>query len=210
MGWSNAGWLSDDGGWYKNAVVAAATTTWNPADKNAGITLSNGNLTATNPATSTFISARAIASHSTGKYYYELHSDVQNTFNFPGVGNATGPLSNFAGSDANSVGWVANGNVFINNVAVTGIQTFVQGDTCCIAVDLGNSKIWFRTNGGNWNNDVIANQNPATNTGGISISGLAAGPYFPMLTQHDPLDKNTANFGATAYAQTAPSGFGNW
>jgi hypothetical protein len=64
---------------YNISIVSGggSTTTWNPSDKDPGITLSNGNLTATSSTTlancsvSGYCSVRAIASHSTGKFYYE-------------------------------------------------------------------------------------------------------------------------------------------
>jgi hypothetical protein len=37
-----------------------------------------------------------------------------------------------------------------------------------------------------------------------------AGPYFPAISLHDTGEVNTANFGATAYAEAVPAGFGNW
>jgi len=206
--------------WQSRAQVAisaggGASTTWNPADKNAAFDLTNGNLTATVNVDTTYVSVRAIASNSSGKHYYELTlTGVVNAANMiTGIANSTESLTGFCGQSTNSIGYQASGGVvYINGSPTTGspIQTSVESDVLCVAVDLGNSKIWYRTNGGNWNNDVIGNQNPATNTGGISISGLAAGPYFPCASGHSHFDAWTANFGGSAYAQTPPSGFGNW
>jgi hypothetical protein len=66
----------------------------------------------------------------------------------------------------------------------------------------------IRVDAGNWNNSGTAN--PAIGAGGISISSLNAGPYFAAISQHDTTEVSTANFGATAYAETVPAGFGNW
>ncbi len=198
--------------WLPLIQIAAATTTWNPSDKNANITLSNGNLTATNTFVVAFQSLRAVAAHSIGKYYFESHIDAMTATTVYGIGNATASLSNFTGSDLNSIGWNPNGGDIYLNGSNFGpnIQGAVTGDTVSIAVDMGNTKIWFRTNGGNWNNDVIGNQNPATNTGGINFSTMNAGPWLPMGTFTANGNANTADFGATAYAQSVPSGFGNW
>lgn len=216
MGWSNAGWRSDQGGWYKNAS-SASFAIWDSAAKGPDIVLSGSPLlTATQPSTANFESVRATKSALTGKYYFEFLSVAHGTFDSCGISNATfNVASTFLGGDVNGISYLADGRVFINSVNFITIQSFAQGNTVCIATDLDNSKIWFRTNGGNWNNDVIGNQNPATNTGGILLSGngLAPGPYFPTAFTANVGDSLTANFGATAYAQAVPSGtsiFGNW
>jgi hypothetical protein len=89
---------------------------------------------------------------------------------------------------------------------VTTIQTAVAGNIGCVAYDIGNGTIWFRTNGGNWNNSGTSN--PATNTGGISL--LFGSSVYPAAALYDATDQITVNFGATAYAFTPPTGFGNW
>jgi hypothetical protein len=199
---------------YYKAAAGGATTTWNPADKSAALVLSNGNLTATNPAAFAIQALRAVASHVTsGKFYHETHIDVAGSLNFfaQGIGNSSASFAALVGSDANAIGYSpGGGTVSVNTTVLATIQTSAQGDTLCFAVDLGNSKIWIRTNGGNWNNDILANQNPATNTGGVPFTGLAAGPYFPMGSMASTNDALTSNFGATAYAQSVPAGFGNW
>jgi arabinogalactan endo-1,4-beta-galactosidase len=48
-----------------------ANTTLNPSDKNAGITLSGGNLTATNNNGAQPQGVRAAHSYGTGKFYWE-------------------------------------------------------------------------------------------------------------------------------------------
>jgi hypothetical protein len=68
-----------------------------------------------------------------------------------------------------------------------------------LAIGLG-----IRVDAGNWNNSRT------TGAGGISISSLNAGPYFAAISQHNTTEVITANFGATAYAQSVPAGFGNW
>lgn len=208
--WSNAGW-GGDGGWYLNkAAAGGATTTWNPADKNAGVTLSNGNLTAATSTTS--IAVRAIASHSTGKFFDSTHLDVLANVNGTiGMANSSASLSNFIGSDANGLAYNPNnGGILVGGSNIAVIQTAVQGDTIDMAVDIGGQLVWFRTTGGNWNNDPTAN--PATGVNGISYaaSGLGAGPYFPAWAGFSSLDVVTANFGASAYSFAAPSGFSNW
>lgn len=193
-----------------SASAPPSTTTLNPSDKDGNLTLSNGDLTAT-LGTSAYANVRSVASASTGKKYWEytattiggsIGAIVQ------GVANGSAALNNFFGNDNNSVGWAGDGTVYRNGGGVATIQSWAQGDTLCFSYDIDGGLIWFRTNGGNWNNNVAAN--PALGLLGIDISALAAGPYFAALEGHTNGDVLTANFGGSAYAQTAPSGFGNW
>src|SRR5260370_29599172 len=107
MGWSNSGWLSDQGGWYKNAVAAAATSTWNPVDKEASIALTNGNLTATNGGGFGYHTIRATSSSSSTNKYFEITINVTgNSVATVGIANSTESLNgNAVGDTTNSVGW---------------------------------------------------------------------------------------------------------
>ena len=160
--------------------AAVSTTTWNPADCNANLTLSGGNRIATmNNAVNNFYSVRSIASHSTGKYYYEI---TCNTLTNPsgttvGFANSTWPLTDFGGQDNNSVGWYGLGNLFPGGPS---IATYTTGSLLGVAIDFGNQKFWGRLNGGLWN--LSGTDDPATNTGGFSFASLNAGPYFAGIT----------------------------
>lgn len=198
----------------KAPAVLVPTTTWNPGAKGGNITLSNGNLTITSTTTS-FGAVRGIASHSTGFYYYEVVVSASTNIGLIifGIGNASTNLNSFAGSDNNSIGYGGDGKIWLNGAnPVAAIQTHAVGDTVAVATDETHTKMWFKnvTTASGWNNDILANQNPATNTGGISFSTMAAGPWFPAASIDTSGDVLTANFGATAYSQTPPSGFGNW
>jgi len=190
-----------------------ATATFNPAFEGAEIVLSNGNLTATDSTGSVFTAVGSTISKSTGKFYSEFTVGATTVSNMTlGIGNSSQTLSGFLGDAGNnSVCIFFDGTECMNNsfgAALTSAWT--SGAVVCMAADLTAKKIWWRINGGNWNADVIANQNPATGAGGFSFATLNAGPYFPMIGFRQAGEIFTANFGATAYAQTAPSGFGNW
>lgn len=191
-----------------NAV--AVTTTWNAADVGPNTTLDGSKLIATKGAPDGFNSFRAIASASAGKKYWEMTLNVfGGTAAFVGLANASAVLTTYVGNTGSYGHWNDGTNFINNGSAGPALATFVVGDTVCIAVDLTAAKIWSRVNGGGWNNDIIANQNPATNTGGTDISTVA-GPYFAAGTFYNINDQWTGNFGATSYAQAVPSGFGNW
>lgn len=187
-----------------------ATTTWDPANVSSGITLSGGNLIATynNTIGGGYTAVRAIANHSTGKYYCEILANGAVANINLGIEVAGQSLVAPVGDNNLGIQYSQNGQVVTSFAVVTTISAWGSGNLISIAVDFGNSAIWFRVDNGNWNNSGTAN--PATNTGGISISSLAAGPYFPAVALHDNGDQMTANFGATAYAQSVPASFGNW
>ena len=191
----------------------AAFTTWNPSDKNASITLSNGNRTGTNNTGGAHAGVRSIASRSTGKYYYEIYANVQTFtgFSYFGVANSTASLSNYLGVDANAAIMTGGGGAVCNGASIGTGDGLANTQTMGIAVDFTALKIWFWNNvTARWNGDILANQNPSNGTGGFSIAALAAGPYFPAMSIYQLNDQFTANFGATAYLNTAPTGFGNW
>jgi hypothetical protein len=194
-----------------------STPTWDSAKKNAGITLSNGDLTASVGSNIFFASVLGSGSgRSTGKYYCEMTITAVNVDSQGfGFGNASANLSQTGGySDRNSVSWWANNNVKVDNANTGSIQSWTAGDVLAMAVDLDAQLIWFRSNNStNWNNSGTAN--PATGTGGVdyTVGGtvtLGAGPYFPMATLEITGDTYVLNTGGSAYNMTPPSGFGNW
>lgn len=197
-----------------------ATTTWNPSDKAANITLSNGNLTAVANTTGNWNIVRSTTSHSAGKYYIEYTTTGEQagagheTVGL-GIANASQNISTaYLGDTSNNgLALFQDGHFYLNSGSGISLGvSFVTGDTVGTAIDFGNSKIWYRNGAGNWNNDVIANQNPATNTGGQSFSTLNAGPYFAALEVDNATapDGARVNFGALSFAHSAPSGFIGW
>jgi hypothetical protein len=195
--------VSETGG----PVVIPAT--WNPADKSANIALSNGNLTA--QATSTADGGvRATAGKTTGKYYFEIlwSSSLGGGDTGCGIATAAAVLSSIGVSAVGAALVFVSGNVYFNGSNVGSAGTMPGAPfTICVAADLGNSRIWFRPNGGNWNNSGTAN--PATNAGGFNIAALFPGSaaYPVMALNLNTTPTYTANFGATAFAQPVPSGF---
>jgi len=202
---------------YKKLVVEdeVATTTWNPADKSASITLDGTNLIATRNSTNnnSYRSVRSVASNASGKKYFEYLWTTAADQGLVGVGDNGAFLESYLGSSTNSVGWFGtDGNVYRGGGGpAAAIGTFGNGDRISIALDIGNGRIWFRKNGGNWNNNGSAD--PATNVGGIDVSGLT-GPFYAAATLYSEgtpgTTYGTANFGASTYAYTVPSGFSNW
>lgn len=185
------------------------TTTWNPSDKSSNITLSGGNLIATHSTTSVG-GVRSTSSYSTGKWYWEITLGPVSDLVI-GLANSTYSLSTSdnVGADLNSVGWYPYFNdVIVNDAILATIQAGTQNDVIGFAWDADNKLLWIRTNAGNWNNSGTAN--PATSTGGLSLSSLHAGPFFIVLGSDKSGDAGTLNVGATSFANAAPSGFTAW
>jgi hypothetical protein len=190
-------------------VAASSFATWNPSDKHADITLSNGDLTATQAATDAHRGVRATASAASGiKFYQTIPQNDPGTVPLVGISNAAMALTAFLGSTANGVGWDNTGAVRLNNSTIETIDGWSNGSVLSLWFDLDTGEFWGRVDSGNWNGSATAD--PTTNTEGIDISGLAAGPYFPAMSLFTNGDSFTANFGATAYSPAPPSGSTNW
>jgi SPRY domain len=193
---------------------AATGVTLDPATVTA-VTLSNGNLTATNTGTTgTDQGARVATSagKATGKYYMEckLTTVVPGGGGNRGFGIGTTTSTYTAMGNGAVVGdncYCSSGGIFANGVntaiSITGI---VQGDTIGCAVDLDNRKIWFRKNTGVWNGNVA--NDPVTNVGGIAIP---AGTMVPFVTFGGVVgtagNAHTVNFGGSAFVGTVPAGY---
>ena len=213
--------MPDDWWWSSSTPLPAAGggggggggpfATWDPAHLGAQQTLSSGNLTTTLAGPNVVSSTLATSGQSTGKFYYEVtvNSSLGFTAQAFGLAAISFPLTDSLGTDAGNVslGWRSDGTVQAFSIVIATIQGWTVGDTISIAVDFGGSLIWFRTNGGNWNNSGAAD--PATGVGGISFS-LSGSAFFPATTLQVAGDQWTANFGASAYAFTIPAGFANW
>jgi hypothetical protein len=183
-------------------------TTWDPNNKAAGITLTGGSLIATaasgtNPAV---LATRSIS----GPSYWEVTcTTLALTM---AIGIACGRLNTgnglLIGNDAVSqgVGFLNNGTVRLNNATLATIQTYAAGNVIGIAYNPQARLIWFRNDAGNWNNDVIGNQNPVGNVGGIDVSAMVLGTLYPAFAASTTTGAGTANF-TGAFANAAPTGY---
>lgn len=192
------------------------TALWNPSDKAANVTLSAGNLTATMSSSSAG-GVRCDTSRSTSKYYFEL--TVLATSNWGsntscGLCNSSYSLtSSFLGTDAthHSIGYYESGHLIYGNATLLTGNTLIAGSIVCFAVDFGAGKLWVRVNNNGWYNQVIGSQDPANGIGGVDISAMiSAGAIFPIFLGVLTGDGVTADFGATGFAETVPSGYTAW
>lgn len=181
-----------------------ANTTWNPSDL-SNVTLTNSNLTAT-VGTGANGGVRAADSHSSGQYYFECKWTLNTNTITSGLALSTASLI------AASTGWVrvsrVTGDIIIGvtdtGTSINSASPIPQNSIIGCAVDLSAQLVWFRiAPSGNWNGSGTAN--PATGTGGISISAVS-GALFPGMAGGSA-DVVLANFGGSAFSGTVPSGF---
>lgn len=201
---------------FETIGLAAPVTypTWDAATV-ASVTLSGGNLVATNTDGTSNANQGARGANAVGKtsgklYFEETFTNVTGGGNCGvGVGTTASTYTGMGGNGtAGGIVFRASGNIYgngLNSGVSLGARSFT--DVIGIAVDLDNRKIWFRVSpAGNWNNNVA--NNPATNVGGITIP---AGTMVPFCTFGGaiPFSGNvvTANFGASAFSGAVPAGF---
>lgn len=191
-------------------------TTWDPAFKASTLTLSGSNLTATGSGSSVLQVVRSTTSQSIGKVYWEVTVGAMTANVMVGFGNPSVTTSTNLSSTVNSVCLVPGNNqkTLLNGVTLNiGSTSSVSGAVVSIALDVPNKLVWIsdavmRAASTPWNNSATAN--PNTNTGGQALTALAAGPYYAMFLAYETGGAATANFGATAFNQTVPTGFTAW
>ena len=189
-------------GWDASAVPAVA---WSAVDKAAGITLSNGNLTATATSGATIQGVRSSTSVASGKFYFEITNNATSGPWGTGISNSRWSVTTNLGSDLNSFSIGQDSSAYINGVQIkAGGGPYIDpGHTVGVAIDFGVKQFWFRIDNGAW---VTAD--PAVGAG-LSFASLAAGPYFVSWADNVP-GGVTVNLGASAFVGTAPTGFLAW
>lgn len=173
--------------------VTLIPTTWDPAYKHASISLSNGNLTATDTNTVSFNLVRSVVGVSSGKWYWELTLGTTNTPQgvMVGVMNGSQVTNNYVGSSANSWGYVDNGDKENGAGASAYGASFATGNNIGIALDMDAGTITCYKNG--------VSQ-------GVMYSGLSGTIYagWSCIWSGNSV---TANFGASPFSYSVPAGF---
>jgi hypothetical protein len=181
-------------------------TIWNPADKHADITLSSGDLVATRTAQTVIrANARSTNPKTSGKHYWEVTVEAITTppsAAFIATAIASDLLSGLLGSDDNTAAYFGDGFVS-NGINSTTIATYTAGDVLGCAIDLDAGEGWFSKNG------VFASGDPVTGTG-PHFTFTAGTTIYPALMFRNSTDELTANFGATAFNTSPPTGFSAW
>lgn len=161
------------------------------------------------------------SSHASGKFMLEFSGLGWTNGGSSSVGFANGSWNvngtYILGADANSIGIRMDGSYFVGGGAIGGgpngfwaaYNTPQPGDIIDVAIDITADLMWIRRNGGAWNPNIGGTQNPATDTGGISIAAVT-GALFVAGAAAEVGDSITANYGATSFNYSAPSGYTSW
>lgn len=193
-------------GWPTSTAQTANYTTWNGSDQ-SGTTLLAGSLEATWPITAGGV--RSVKSNTTGKYYFEAaRAEWSNSGTCVGIANSSAILTTVGATPTNAAIINNTGGIYVNNVSQGSLGVPAKGAVIGIAYDLVNNAVWFRiAPSGNWNNSGTAN--PATNTGGFSISAIAGRSIYALAATNGGLggDSVVANFGDQPFVGAPPLGF---
>lgn len=202
---------------FQNAIVARPAgpaitpTTWNPSDKDANITLSNGNLTAT-WASSANKGVRAIHPIADGQSLYcEITcSTVNGSYGVnPVAVTSTLSTSGEWFSVAGACGWRKDGTFSYFVGGSTTEAAYTSGTIIGFAVTRSGAtvKVYVHKNGTYViGGDASSTPNPATaaNPNGTYTIGDA---IDMGCSQRDGTSVVTANFGASSFSYTVPTGF---
>ena len=173
-------------GMMKRGSSGLTYATWNPSDKGAGVTLSGSNLIA---SISSGASVRANTSKTSGKWYWEI-SLAGSQYWFGGVSTASQSLDSWL-TTPESAG-VQSNNYYYNSVAQTaGGTSFGSSSVLGFALDKDANTLAVYVN----------------NTLSVTISNVPTGAVFPSAGHLSGTGTYTANFGASAFVYTPPSGY---
>lgn len=177
--------------------LGAMFATLNPSDKDAGVTLSNGNLSAASSAA--YRAVRGTVGKATsvpgGKWYFECRCAAGSDY-LVGIGKATSSLAGLVGNDANGYGFYPLSALKFNTGASAAYGSALgAGTTIGVAFDAtaGTITIYNASTGASF---------------GTMYSGLS-GTFYPMVSPNATLTV-TMNFGATAFTMTPPAGYAPW
>lgn len=167
--------------------------TWNPSDKGGAISLSGGNLIATKGSQGSSPSVRSTISKTSGKWFWEITITSLTAASFSvGSGTSAASITVIPGSDVNSWGYLSSGSAGnAGNFNAYG-ATFTTGDVIGVALDMDGGTLTFYKNG--------VSQ-------GQAFSGVASGEFAMIGWTALGTGVMTANFGASAFAFSVPTGY---
>jgi hypothetical protein len=182
----------------------------------ANVTLSGGNLIASNTGTTSTNQGAHVASSSgktSGKYYFEITTTAKGSGgNYGlGIGTTAATYTNMGNSALGGDMHYSSGSIWVNGGSSGSMGARSNGDVIGVAVDLGNRTMWFKKVSGTpsaWNATSGGSADPATNVGGKTVP---AGTMVPFVTFGGSGGVGgevlTANFGGTSFVGSVPSGF---
>ena len=207
-----------NGGYIVSPINGATATTLDPANTDSGLTLSNGNRTASGTPSSNS-KTRGLDYKNSGKWYFEVtYTSLSGSpaHDYIGICNVNATTANLINGMTNAAGMRVTDQTFEVNGAATngGGGSNLSGTTVCIAVDIDNALMWFKTStASSWTGAFYGvGMNPATDTAGMNISSITpSGGIYPCAVQDTASGSTFAfNFGQSSYAGTPPTGYNNW
>ena len=139
--------------------------TWNPADKDAGVTLSSTLRTMSVASLFSASAVRGTRSKAAGRWYFEAEMQQSGNATMLGIGTAAASLTQQLGREAASWGLRYDGTV-VNNVADQGTSAALSdGDIVGVALDLTSLLLHFAVN-----NSWRFSSNPSAGSGGFAIA----------------------------------------
>lgn len=197
----------------RRIVSSGPASTWNSADKSGNIVLSGSDLIAASNSGSNG-GVRSTIGRSSGKLYAEFTVGASLAGSNSGVGIVTSgqALTNIAPSNGTNgflISPFGGGSLYFNGSgAGFSIGGFAASDVIRMAIDFTGSKAWAARNNGSWNGTIA---DPATGTNGVNIAAVFPGSAaYCFLCSNNSGDGVTANFGASAFTYTPPSGYSAW
>lgn len=179
--------------------------TWNPADKDSHVTLSDANKTM-NTTDSSWYCVRGVTSRSAGKLYLEFKQKTSGGGGYSGMGlaNASCSLTEYPGSTADAWAFLSDGYKAHNGYSDYG-SSVATGGVLRFAIDFAARKIWIGLNG-TW----FASGNPATGAS-PTFTGVT-GTLFPIGGDKygSASDSITLKSAAADLTYAPPSGFTSW
>jgi len=174
----------------KSVVVTYAT--WDSGYKDSNITLSSGNLTASASTAVGNKMVRSTISKSSGKWYWEITCTTVNTMSL-GLVTSSAATNSTIGGNTTGIAYRSTGDIIYNGGVVSAVPaTYSNGDVIGFAYD---------ATGGTF--EVFKNN--------VSQGSYTASPTAPLYAGFSSATSVsgviTANFGASAFVYSPPSGY---
>jgi hypothetical protein len=142
-----------------------------------------------------------------GKTYVEFTATAITGTPSCGLASTTWNTSTDLKSGTNTLAYLASGAVQVNGVTLSTIAAWAATNRIGMAVDPANRLVWFRVNGGNWNNNVA--NDPATGVGGIDYTSAMTGCGTLVAAVYATLTGNAWDLVAESalFVDATPTGF---
>lgn len=177
----------------------------NSADKDPDITLSNDDLTATQPAQRGFVRATKSKTSSDSKWKFEVYIDkIAHPTEECAIGVATSATANtlWLGIDSTSWGLWNAGLKWTGGASSSSGISYTTGDVVMVAGDPATGKLWFGKNG-TWSGDPAAGTGEAFTTSGTIFAAVEPNDSGAGVADA----AMTVRFRATHQTYAMPSGF---